>query len=115
MGKASTVKVTVKNAGLTAKRLKQVFEAGVMPVLAEQILSDCNEYVRVDQGTLRDSAHTESGGRKIVWSTKYAKRVYYTGTPSKLSNPNASLRWCEKAKRTYAKEWGEQATKLLKG
>lgn len=115
MGRAFTIKIKVNNAGLTAKRLKRVFEAGVMPVLAEQILSDCNQYVRVDQGTLRDSAHPERGGWDIVWSTKYAKKVYFTGTPSKISNPNASLRWCEKATRAHAKEWGEQATKLMKG
>lgn len=111
----ASVKIKVYNAGMTASRLKKVFEANALPVLAEQILTDCNTYVRMQSGNLADSAHTESGGRYIVWSTPYAKKVYYTGTPLRNRNPNASLRWCEKAKRMHKADWAAQATKLVGG
>lgn len=111
----ANVKIRVHNSALTASRLRQVYERNALPVLAEQILTDCNTYVRMQSGNLADSGHTEAGGKRIVWNTAYAKRVYYTGTPRKNRNPNASLRWCEKAKRLHSGEWGELATKLVGG
>ena len=48
----------------------------------------------------------------ISWNTPYARRVYYTGTPSKQANPNASLMWAEKAHDTFGSEW---ASILKKG
>ena len=74
----------------------------------EQILTDCNFYVRVDQGILRDTATTATKGDMeldVVYSQPYAARVYFTGTPSKDQNPNASLQWCEKAQQTFGKDW----------
>lgn len=109
----ASAKIRIHNAGLTAARLRKVFEKNALPILAEQILTDCNTYVRMQSGNLADSGHTEAGGRRIVWNTAYAKRVYYTGTPRKNRNPNASLRWCEKAKRLHSAEWADQATKLV--
>lgn len=111
---ANVAKIKMKNVGLTTRRLKKVFENGVLPQLSEEILSDCNTYVRKQDGTLADSAHLERGGKDIVWSTKYAKKVYYTGIPRTNVNPNASLRWCEVAKRAHAKEWAKMGTKLQK-
>lgn len=110
-----SVRIKINNAGLTAARLKKVFEKKALPILSEQILTDCNTYVRMQSGNLADSAHTEAGGKRIVWNTAYAKRVYYTGTPRKNRNPNASLRWCEKAKRIHSGEWAAQASKLVGG
>lgn len=110
-----SVKIVVHNPKMTAARLHKVFEANALPILAEQILTDCNTYVRMQSGTLADSGHTEAGGKRIVWNTRYAKRVYYTGTPRKNVNPNASLRWCEKAKRNHQAEWAQQATRLVGG
>jgi len=108
--------VTIKvDASRAAKRLKGVFNGKTLPMLADTILADCNTYVRVDQGTLRASAHIEDGGKRIVWSTKYAKKVYYTGTPDRTINANASLRWCEVAKKNHSKEWAARATELLRG
>ena len=112
---AKGVRIKLNKAGLTADRLKRVFEKGVLPQLSEEILSDCNTYVRRQDGTLADSAHTERGGKDIVWNTKYAKKVYYTGIPRTNVNPNASLRWCEVAKRAHGEKWGQSASKLLKG
>ena len=74
----------------------------------EQILTDCNYFVKVDQGILRDSAYTTMTGPMTlacVWDTPYAKRQYYTGTPSTDVNVNASLEWAQKAADTYKDDW----------
>lgn len=88
-----------------------------LPMIADQILADCNRYVRVDQGQLEQSSYTASELDKgrLVWNTPYARRVFYTGSPSKAVNPNASLRWCEKAKSKHAGEWALMVKKRLGG
>ena len=106
-------KVTITtNRSRIAARIK----AGVkrfVPAVAEQALADCNFFARRDQGTMIESSETASDIQKgeLVWNTPYAKRVYYTGTPSKDVNPNASLMWCEKAHDTYGAEWEKVAQK----
>lgn len=63
--------------------------------LTEQVVKDSNYYCRQDQGTLIASSQTASDFAKGIaaWDTPYAKKVYYTGTPSKDVNANASLQW----------------------
>ena len=99
------VKVTVDKSRVAA-RIKAAKET-MIPAVAEQALSDCNYFARRDQGTMIESSETASDLQKgeLVWDTPYAKKVYYTGSPSKDANPNASLMWCEKAKNTYGKDW----------
>ena len=108
------VKIKIHSKHLTTNRLKQVFEKGALPILAEQIKTDCNTYVRMWDGDLAESATVENGGRDIVWDKEYAQKVYYTGTPSKAKNPKATLRWCEVAERVYSKDWAKLATELVK-
>lgn len=108
-----TVKIT--NPRMTAARLEAQFYDRALPVVAEQMLSDCNTYVRMQDGTLANSARVEREGRRITWNTRYAKKVYYTGTPRRNVNPNASLQWCEKAKRKHAKDWAAKATSIVNG
>ena len=110
-----SVKIKVHSPTATTIRLKAVFDRKARPIVAEQILTDCNTYVRMQSGNLADHGHTEAGGKRIVWNTSYAKKVYYTGTPRKNKNPNASLRWCEKAKRNHKQEWARMATRLVGG
>jgi hypothetical protein len=83
--------------------------------LAEQALTDCNYYVRQDTGALRSSSLSASIPREglLIWNTPYAKRVYYTGSPSKEVNPNASLMWCEKAHAERGRDWQALAQKLF--
>lgn len=74
----------------------------------EQILTDCNFYVKVDQGILRDSAymrHPKPMVIEAVWDTPYAKRQYYTGKPSTDVNVNASILWAQKAADKYRGDW----------
>lgn len=75
----------------------------------EQILTDCNYFVKVDQGMLRDTSYTELDGLKLraIWPAIYAKRQYYTGTASKKQNPNADIQWAEKAKGRWKDDWAK--------
>lgn len=99
--------VDFKFTPIKAEALEKAFGKALFAA-REQILTDCNYFVRVDQGTLRDTATTNTQGDlelDIVYTQPYAKRVYFTGTPSKEQNPNASLQWCEKAQQTFGKDW----------
>ena len=66
--------------------------------VTEAVIRYGNVYVREDQGILKNSALIASRPKDgvAIWDTPYAKRVYYTGTPSKDVNPDASLMWAEK-------------------
>lgn len=105
------VKVTVDKSKVAAKIAAG--KAAMIPAVAEQALADCNYFARRDQGTMIESSETASDlqAGKLVWDTPYAKKAYYTGTPSKDVNPNASLMWCEKAKAEFGKDWDEIAQK----
>lgn len=107
-------KVIIYDPTMTAARLRARFWS-IAPQLGEVIKAGCNEYVRMQTGVLKNSARVENGGHKITWNTRYAKRVYYTGSPRKNVNPNASLRWCEKGKIEHGAEWGRVATDLVRG
>ena len=111
----SSVSVTTDRAQI--KRKIQAATDNMLPKLAEVILADCNEFVREDQGTLKDSSYNEtaSDGQNIGWDTPYARRVFYTGSPSKDVNPNASLEWAEKARAKYKKDWEKLAQKKFDG
>lgn len=89
-----------------SKKIKNAFSLALFAA-QEQILTDCNYFCREDEGTLKDSAQSNVSGVKMeaTWNTPYARRVYYTGTPSKDKNENASLRWAEKAKNRFKKDW----------
>jgi len=84
-----------------------------LPQITALIRENANRYVRVDRGNLRGSSYRASDLAKgrIVWETPYARRVYYTGKPSKDINPNASLLWCEVAKQRHSREWGRAVEK----
>lgn len=108
---AAKVTVTLDRA-----RVKARIKAGIdkmIPAVTEQALADCNYFAKRDQGTLIESSETASDiqNGELVWNTPYAKKQYYTGTPSKDVNPNASLMWCEKAKDTYGGDWQKIAQK----
>lgn len=85
----------------------------------EQIRTDCDYYIRVDTGTMRDTAqmtfNPEDMELDIEWVTPYAKKVYHSGHPSRDQNPNASLKWAEKAGERYGKDWGRIIAKGMGG
>lgn len=81
-------------------------EKKMIPAVTEAVIQYGNIFVREDQGTLKNSALISSRPQegKAVWDTPYAKKAYYTGTPSTDVNPDASLMWAEKGVNTYKKE-----------
>lgn len=78
----------------------------MVAAVTEAVIEYGNIFVREDQGTLKDSALIASRPKDglAIWDTPYAKKVYYTGTPSKDVNPDASLMWAEKGVKTYQEE-----------
>lgn len=88
------------------RKIVNAFSKGLFAA-KEQILTDCNYYVRQDQGILRSSGRCDLHGDvlQVTYNTPYAKRVYYVGRPSTDVNPNASLQWCQRAADTYKDEW----------
>lgn len=91
------------------QKIVNAFSKGLFAA-REQILTDCNYFVRQDQGTLKASGKPEMKGDvlEITYNTPYAKKVYYTGTPSTSVNQNASLQWCQKAADTFSNDWQAQ-------
>lgn len=86
--------------------LEQASAEGTIAV-AEQAQADSNYFVRVDQGDLKQSAHTEREGNNatLTYNEPYAATTYYTGKPSRDINPNASLMWIETAYKKYKNDW----------
>nr|DAV20518.1 MAG TPA: Minor capsid protein [Caudoviricetes sp.] len=81
-------------------------KAKMIPAVTEAVIEYGNIYVRVDQGQLEESSYIKSQPEKglAVWDTPYAKRMYYTGTPSRDVNPQASLMWADKGVKKHKKE-----------
>ncbi len=101
-----SVKIT-RDKNRIAQKIAAGKRAATIAV-TEAIIEYGNIYVREDQGTLMDSALAASRPEEglAIWDPggDYAKRVYYTGTPSKDVNQNASLMWAEKGVNTHKKE-----------
>lgn len=103
-------------SGVAAAQLKARWKAA-LPAISARVLADCNRYARDDTGTLIRSSYASSrlSEGRLSWTAPYARRVYYTGTPSRSHNPQASLRWCERAKAAHADAWAALAGTALKG
>lgn len=85
-----------------------------LAALSEEILADCNEYCKEDQGTLISSSLTHSipAEGKLIWQTPYARRQYWEITTS--LTPGRTFKWCETAKRTHFRTWQAQAQRGLR-
>lgn len=108
------VKIEFNGKAIRA-RLQKGVEKSVAPLM-EQVLKDSNYYCRQDQGTLIASSQTASrpADGVIIWDTPYARRVYFTGVPSKDVNKNAEIMWFHKAQNVHGKEWAALAQKIIK-
>lgn len=92
-------------------RIKSGTELATIAV-TEAVVEYGNIFVREDQGKLKDSALIKSQPKKglAIWDKGDAtKRLYYTGTPSKDVNANASLMWAQKGIDTHKTELQEIA------
>lgn len=94
------------NANEFAKRFNELKEKGRY-LLSSQILADSNKHARMDTGEMIMSSLRASDLPKgeLVWDTPYAKRVYFTGTPSTDRNPDAELMWVQVARDRYHMDW----------
>ena len=110
---SASIKLTFNHAQVRAKIRSACSD--VTPILTEQILKDSNEFARQDTGAMIASSQYASNIKEgeIVWATPYAKKVYYTGTPSHDVNPKATLMWYETAKTIYKKDWLKLAQKIF--
>lgn len=91
--------------------------------LANQAMSDMDQFVPFKQGNLAGSAHLDGKGN-IVYNIPYAKAQFYGMAGGKYpirnytvsEHPNATKRWDLKAKSLYGDEWTNKVKdKLLEG
>ena len=101
---------------------------GARYTLANQAMSDMDQFVPFKQGDLAGSAHLD-GNDNIVYNTPYAKAQFYgfitnykTGQRSRVRNytvsehPQAYRRWDLRAKSLYGDDWANKVKdKLLEG
>lgn len=97
-----------------AARVKARVEAAnkeATPIITNEFIKDSNYYCREDTGELERSAIRASRPEEglAIWDTPYAKKMYYTGTPSRDRNPNASLMWGHKAARKNKAKYARMA------
>lgn len=105
------MKIMINRAQVEAKVMK-AWDKG-LPVLSEEILADCNQYVKRDQNTLMMSSmiHSRPKDGILVWETPYARRQYWEIQTA--LTPGTTWKWCETAKRKHLNEWKEQAERGL--
>lgn len=97
---------------LNTKRLNQRFGASAIgqaqKILDTQVLKDCEPYVPMQSGALKDSGITGTtiGSGTIKYQSKYAAAQYY-GMPNKSTNahPMAIMRWFEACKAVRKAAW----------
>lgn len=77
--------------------------------LDNEVIKDCDDYVPMDTGTLKNSAltATERGSGVVVYDTPYARRCYYGDgfNFSQAHHPKAQSRWFEAAKAVNKTRW----------
>lgn len=109
------VKINVNELGIKAK-IDHTWQNG-LALLSSQILRDCNEFCKEDQGYLIQSSqiHSDLKNGRLVWNTPYAARQYYEiQTASPFPNHNASWRWVEVARNRYHERWEKQAQAIMR-
>lgn len=86
-----------------------------LPVLTEEILNDCNEYVKWEQGDLAQSSYTHSDFKQGImrWQKPYARRQYWEIKTSLSDNPKRTWKWVHVAKSELQSKWVRQAAKLM--
>ena len=69
-----------------------------IPIVAEQIYKDSNEFTYRETGTMYQSGvlHSQFQQGLVVERTPYVRRRYYEGGKAGAGNKNAQPRWFEK-------------------
>lgn len=112
------MKVKVEfNAGGVKKRLNGLARRAQFR-LDQQVMKDSNYYCPQDVGSLQKSVIPSAAQAKglLEWNEQYAKAQYY-GLPnkSKDKNPNASMKWFERAKATSKEKWRKVVDAVYNG
>ena len=101
--------------GTVVAHVENAFQRG-LPMLTEEIMNDCNQYVKVRDHALEQSALTHSRPQEglIIWQTPYARRQYWEiRTAYTDVNPNATWKWAEVAKQHCLGQWQRKAQRLM--
>jgi hypothetical protein len=111
-----SVTVSLDRAHLKARMERGADAAGA--ALAEQVLSDCNQYAVPDDGEhiLKNSGRVEKfdDGYAVTWNTVYAAYQFYGCWPDgshQIHNhtqgytENPSIMWTEPARARYGDDW----------
>ena len=116
-------KVTVTSTGLFMKIKGATDKAE--KALADQILTDSNQYVPKQENTLRETPanHIDTSGEKtyLVWDTPYAAYQWYGCWPDgshvikNHTTPGTTTRWVLTAQKKNRDKWlkvAQEAAKL---
>lgn len=97
------VRIEVELSGAKGKMSQDRVRRGRY-ALANQMLSDMNQYVPMDEGILRQSATIDIDGTAVNYNVPYANRLfkYYLYN---YTTPGTGPRWDNKAKGIHMKDW----------
>lgn len=90
--------------------------------VADQIISDCRQYVPKQENTLRDSARVEheNDGTQVTYNTPYAAYQYYGCWPDgshqirKHTTSGTVTKWIEHAKASNNDKWLKVAQRAMR-
>lgn len=102
-------RVSINLSGVRAKLSEGNMQRGRY-ALANQAMSDMNQFVPMKEGILRQSATIDIDGTAINYNTPYAKRMFYYHMYN-YTTPGTGPRWDLKAKRLFMRDWIQSFTK----
>jgi len=78
-----------------------------IPVIAEQVYKDSNEFTYRDSGDMYKSGELNSDFKNgiIVERTPYVRRIYYEGGKAGAGNPRAEAHWFDKTIDKYSDDY----------
>ncbi len=82
-------------------------EEKAVPIIAEQIYKDSNEFTYRESGTMYQSGemHSQFEDGLVIERTPYVRRRYYEGGKAGAGNSQAQPRWFEKTFKKYKKDY----------
>lgn len=102
-----TPKVNIDIDSLVEKLSDRNLEMG-QKAMANQMLSDMDDFVPYREGTLSMTATISLDGKELHWNTPYASKVY-NGAPSwnwtRDFHPLAGPEWDKVASGLYLEDW----------
>lgn len=88
--------------------------------LANQVMSDMDQFVPYKNGPLSQSAHIAANGKTIVYTPPYAKAQFYglvnghrIRNYTRTEHPKATRRWDLRAKSLYLSSWQKLTADLI--